>query len=168
MMTFASLDDAYERASWASGRILRPDVTGRDLTEAVRVHRLASTYIVKAEKLALSGNGKIADTSIITTEHRRKAYANSLKTRRGPNQTMMRLYLQAVADNGGKMTMTELFRTVDVSAHVEKPNRKNLYRRMKEAESAGYVVYASVRGGNDRNGSTVELTTAGRDWLQES
>ncbi len=166
IMDFVNLSEAYEKAAWATSRIVRSDVTGQALEEAVRVHRLASAYIVRAEKATVSARGKIDETSIITEEQRRRGYANSAKSRQAPNLVMRRMYMQALADNGGKMSLPELRRAVDVSGLIEIPNRKNLYRRIKEAEAAGHVIYTVVHGGSDR-GSLVEITAAGREWLEE-
>lgn len=164
MTTFASLDEAYERASWASARIITDGTDAQTFREAVRVHRLASEYIARAEKLAVSKRPKTVSVwgSRIEPEHIRRGHETQKMTLQAKLDIATARYLRFVADHGGTVTSDALYEGVTVADLGGLSDARNR-RRVGDAVERGLLTRTKV----GRSG-IVTITDKGRRWLEEA
>jgi len=162
-ITFDSLDDAYQRASWASGRICTDGVYGKELTEAVRVHQAASVYIVKAEGLAVSSREKIVSIreSFITPAHIKSGHAAQQMTLQAKLDIATARYLKYVAEHDGMVISTMLYYNVTVADLGGLSDNRHKYR-MRAVLESGLLSRHKI----GRN-YMLTLTDKGRRWLRE-
>lgn len=162
-MTFASLEEAYARASWASARIISDGTPADVFREAVRVHRLASAYIVRVESLPVSSRPKTVSLSEsrVTAEHRQKGHDTQTMTLQEKLNIATTRYLRFVAEHGGTVISTMLYASVTVTDLGGLSDNRHKYRLRAVLESG---LLSRHKNGNNY---MLTITDKGRRWLRE-
>lgn len=163
-MTFESLDDAYQAAHRASGRICA-GATGDDLRQANLLSKAAAAYIVKAEGLnckrqqPFAANGE----SIVLPEHRQNGKRTQRLTREARMDMAARRYLTFIAEQGGAVESAALYDAVKVSdLGGQMGDSKHGHRhRLLEVHERGLIARSGMRG------HVLSITDKGRSFLEE-